>query len=238
MVPLARALTRHGLRPWVLDPAGFGYSDKPPYALAIREQADIVAEWLKVQGLTPARLLGNSAGSQVAAAVAARHDGDVSRLVLLSPTLRPALRRGLSWMRAVPASTGRRHQRSGRTRVQLLEAVHDRLGDEPSLRALNVVSYAFAGVPRAVSTARYAVGEEMERGLPSVRAPTLLVRADRDPLSSTPWVRHLAELLVDGRSARLPGLNHTAFYLAAEAVADIVGPFLADGATTAPSAGG
>ncbi|WP_300011679.1 alpha/beta fold hydrolase [Pseudonocardia sp.] len=237
MVPLARALTRHGLRPWILDPAGFGYSDKPPHALAIREQADIVAEWLQVEGLTPARLLGNSAGSQVAAAVAGRHDV-VSRLVLLSPTLRPAVRSALSWMRAVPARTGRCHRPGGGIRVRLLEAVHDRLGDEPSLRALNVISYAFAGLPRAVSTARYAVEEKLERDLPGVRAPTLLVRADRDPLSSASWVRHLTDRLADGRSVRLPDVNHTAFYLAAETVANVVGPFLTDGSRTTPSADG
>lgn len=238
LVPLARALIRHGLRPWILDPAGFGYSDKPRRALAIREQADIVAEWLYAEGLTPARLLGNSAGSQVAAAVAGRHDGIATRLVLLSPTLRPALRRTLSWMRAVPGPAGRRHQPGGRTRVRLLEAAHTRLGDEPSLGVLNVVSYAFAGVPRAVGTVRYVVREETGRDLPGVRASTLVVRAERDPLSSLPWVLHLVELLDDGRLVRLSGLTHTAFYLAAETVADIVGPFLVDGSTTLPSADG
>lgn len=238
MVPLARALTRHGLRPWVLDPAGFGYSDKPRRALAIREQADIVAGWLHAEGLAPARLLGNSAGSQVAAAVAGCHDDIVTRLVLLSPTLRPALRRVLSWMRAVPVPAGRRYEPSGSMRVRLLEAVHSRLGDEPSLRVLNVVSYAFCGVPRALGTARYAVQEEMEGDLPRVAAPTLLVRGDRDPLSSLPWVEHLVGLLADGQLARLPGLSHTAFYLAAETVADVVGPFLADASTTAVPADG
>lgn len=63
MVPLARALTRHGLRPWVLDPAGFGYSDKPPRALAIREQADIVAQWLRAEDLAPAYWATRSARS-------------------------------------------------------------------------------------------------------------------------------------------------------------------------------
>jgi 2-hydroxy-6-oxonona-2,4-dienedioate hydrolase len=223
---LARELTRYGLRPWLPDPAGFGYSDKPPRALAIREQADIVAEWLHDEGLTPARLLGNSVGSQLAVAVAAGHGDIASRLVLLAPTLRPALRRAFGWLRALPQPQGSRDRPTGRTRIRLLADAHDRMGDDPSLRLLNVASYAFASVPRAVSTARFAVSEEMERGLPRVAAPTLLVRADRDPMSSLPWARQLVGLLPDGRLARLPGHGHTAFYFAPDAVAGVVGPFL------------
>ncbi|MBO0775479.1 MAG: alpha/beta fold hydrolase, partial [Actinobacteria bacterium] len=83
MVPLARALAARGMRVWILDPPGFGYSDKPPRSLSIREQAALAAEWLAAIGCRPARLLGNSFGCQVAAAVAARHPGAVGRLVLL-----------------------------------------------------------------------------------------------------------------------------------------------------------
>ncbi|MDN5747052.1 MAG: alpha/beta hydrolase [Pseudonocardia sp.] len=227
MVPLARALTRHGLRPWMLDPAGFGYSDKPPRALAISEQADVVAEWLRAEGLVPAPLLGNSVGSQLAAAVAARHAGIASRLVVLSPTLRPALRRPLAWVRLLPRPTGPRDRPGGRRRVRMLAGVHDRLGDEPSLRVLNAVSYTFCSVPRALSTARFAVQEEMERRLGRISAPTLVVRTGRDPFSSSRWARQLVELLPDGRMVRLDGRSHTAFYLAADEVAEVVGPFLA-----------
>src|SRR5256885_2823565 len=33
MLPLARALARHGVRSWIVDLPGFGYSDKPRRAL-------------------------------------------------------------------------------------------------------------------------------------------------------------------------------------------------------------
>lgn len=124
--------------------------------------------------------------------MAARQVDTVSRLVVLAPTLRPALRRPLRW-----------------------------------LRMLNLISYTFCSVPRALSTGRFAVLEEMEGMLGQIPAPTLVVRAGRDPLSSTRWVRRLVELLSDGRSARLDRRSHTAFYLAPDAVAEVVGPFLA-----------
>lgn len=60
------------------------------------EQAAFVAEWLRAEGLAPARLLGNSFGSQVAASAAARHRDTVARLVLLVPTIAPGIRRRLA----------------------------------------------------------------------------------------------------------------------------------------------
>ncbi|MBV9447840.1 MAG: alpha/beta fold hydrolase [Streptosporangiaceae bacterium] len=105
MVPLARALTARGMRVWIVDPPGFGYSDKPRRSLPVGEQAAVIAEWLTAIGGRPAMVLGNSFGSQVAAAVAAGHPGAVARLVLLSPTVAPEARQRLSWL---AVSTGPR----------------------------------------------------------------------------------------------------------------------------------
>jgi pimeloyl-ACP methyl ester carboxylesterase len=94
------------MRVWILDLPGFGYSDKPRRAVCIDEQASLVAEWLAAAGCRPARVLGNSFGSQIAAALAARHPGVVGRVVLLSPTLAPAVRRRVSWMGVLPGLAG------------------------------------------------------------------------------------------------------------------------------------
>ncbi|MQA87091.1 MAG: alpha/beta fold hydrolase [Streptosporangiales bacterium] len=227
MLPLARAMIRRGWRTWALDPPGFGYSDKPPRALAMAEQADILAGWLRATELAPARLLGNSFGSQVAAAMAAAHPDAVRRLALLSPTIGPEVRRRLSWMRFLPAPAARRTRVIGRYRVRALDRMHDWLGDAPPLRVLNVAEYASASLPRAVGTVRCAVVEELEAVLPRVAAPMLVIRGDRDRLSSVDWAQHLVALLPDGRLARLPGLGHSAFYRSPEVVAEAAAPFLA-----------
>lgn len=227
MVPLARTLVARGFRVWVLDPPGFGYSDKPTRALAMTEQADIVAEWLRVAGLAPACVLGNSFGSQVAAAVAGTRPDTVARVVLVAPTVDPRVRRRTSWMRALPNPVGTRDRAVGRHRAQLLSRAHDLLGDRPSLRVLNVAEYAVASLPRAVSTVRCAVLEDMERVLPDVSVPTLLLRADQDLLSSLEWARELAAAAPEGRLVRLPGLGHAAFYRFPGAVADAAEAFLA-----------
>ena len=226
MVPLARALASRGVHSWILDPPGFGYSDKPHRVLSLPEQAALVAEWLAVIGCRPARLLGNSFGSQLAATVAADHRGAVERLVLLSPTVSPQLRKRLSWLAARPAQTGSAFRPSGRWRAHLLRRVHGVLGSEPPLRVLNLAEYGCASLPRAAGTLRDAVTEPIEQVLPRASGPALVIRADRDRLSSFEWAAQLARTAQNGKLARLPGLGHDAFYRAPGAVTAVATPFL------------
>jgi len=227
MVPLARALASRGVRVWILDLPGFGYSDKPRRALSVPEQAALAADWATAIGCRPAPVLGNSFGSQVAAALAADHPAAVSRLVLLSPTVSPRIRQRLSWLRALPAPAGRSpRQVRGRWRGRLLGRLHAVAGDDPPLRVLNIAEYSCASLVRAAGTLHGAVVEPIERTLPHVGAPTLVIRGDQDELSSLEWAGGLAGLLPDGRLARLPGLGHDVFYRAPEAVAVVAAPFL------------
>lgn len=131
MVPLARALAARGMRAWLLDRPGFGYSDKPRRVLAVPEQAALIAEWLAVIGCRLARALGNSFGCQVAAAVAAGHRGAVRRLVLINPTVAPEVRQRLSWLRVLPGPAGSCGP-SGRGRARLLARGRGALGDDPA----------------------------------------------------------------------------------------------------------
>jgi pimeloyl-ACP methyl ester carboxylesterase len=146
MIPLARALAGYGMHPLIPGPPGFGYSDKPRRALSVPEQAALIAQWLAATGCQPARLFGNSVGTQVAAAVAAGHQGTVARLVLLSPAVAPAVRRLMSWLRVLPARAGDSGRRPGRWRVRLLGRLHAALGEDPPLRLLNIAEYGCAGI--------------------------------------------------------------------------------------------
>jgi pimeloyl-ACP methyl ester carboxylesterase len=230
MVPLARALAARGPRVRILDPPGFGYSDKPRRALPVRDLAALTAEWLAADGGRPSRVVGNSFGTQVAAAVAAGHPGAVGRLVLVSPTVSPRIRQRLSWLRALPAPARTRPAPSGRGRAALLARLHSAMGGQPPLRLLNVAEYGCASLLRAAGTLRCAVTEPIEHELPRVGVPVLVIRGDEDHLSSLDWAGRLAGLAPAGELARLPGLGHDAFYRAPDAVAAVAAPFLAAGA--------
>lgn len=226
MVPLARALVPRGIRVWIPDPPGFGYSDKPRRGLPISEQASLVAEWLAATGCQPVRVLGNSFGCQVAAALAAGHPGLVERLVLLSPTVAPAVRQRLSWLRVLPAPAGNCLRPAGRRRARLLRRLHSALGEEPPLRILNLADYSCASLLRAAGTLRSAVLEPIEQPLAHAGVPVLVIRGERDRLSSSGWAGRLARLVPDGELALLPGLGHDAFYRDPGAVAAVAAPFL------------
>ncbi len=227
MVPLARELMRRNVRVRILDPPGFGYSDKPRRALRTCDQASIIAEWLTASAGGVARIVGNSFGCQVAATVAACRPEVAERLVLLSPTLDPQLRRWLKWLEKLQRAPGHGMTPTGQWRVRLLGRLHGSLGDEPSLRALNVAEYPCGGIPRALGTLRYAVVDSIEDVLPAVRVPTLLVRADQDRLSTLGWAERLAAMTPDGHLRRLARSGHGAFVQEPAAVAAIISAFLA-----------
>ncbi len=231
MVPLARALTAKGIQVRILDPPGFGYSDKPRRSLSVGEQAALVAEWLAASYGAPVQLLGNSFGTQVVAAVAAGHPHAVARLILLSPTMSPDARRRLRWLATLPApETPFSPRRESRWRVRLLGRVHRALGDQPSLRVLNVAEYCCASLPRAIGTLRMAARDPIDRALPRIGAPVLVIRAEHDRLSSPGWAGRLAALAPDGQVAHLPGAGHDVFHRAPDTVAAVAAPFLVSGA--------
>lgn len=97
------------------------------------------------------------------------------------------------------------------------------------MRVLNVAEYGCASLPRAVGTLRCAVLEPIEQTLPRIGIPALVIRADRDQLSTLGWAGRLAGLAPEGRLARLPALGHDAFYASPAAVAAVAAPFLAAG---------
>lgn len=246
MLRLSRELARLGMTTSVLDLAGFGYSDKPRHALTVGEQARLVAGWLAATGRSPAYLVGNSYGCQVAAATAASTTATteaadppaVRRLALVSPTASPRVRRALGWLARMPAPRAWppavRASSSASRRARSLAAVHRLLGDDPPLRALNAVEYAVASLPRAAGTIRAAVRHDIEADLARVGVPTLVLRGDRERLSEPGWGERLAAAAPDARLQRISGAGHDMFWAAADVVARRLAAFGAAQSTETP----
>ncbi len=135
MVRLAVELGRCGVSCMIVDPVGFGYSDRPAAALGVRRRAALLAGWLEASQQAPAWLVGNSFGCQLAAAVAAARPDLVSRVALASPTTSPRLRHALRWLAAGPAERPAERLTAGagkrRWRARALSRAHDALGVDP-----------------------------------------------------------------------------------------------------------
>jgi pimeloyl-ACP methyl ester carboxylesterase len=189
----------------VPDYPGHGRSDDPPEVLDAVGLAAFLARWLEAVGLPRVHLLGNSFGCQVIAELASRRPGLVDRLVLQGPTVDPAahgLRQLGRWF--VNA------RREGATQPQE-----------------TFKQWAQAGPRVFWRTLRSMDAHRIERTLPHVEAPTLVVRGSRDPIVTQAWAEEAARLLPNGRLAVIEDETHTIVLSAPEKLAAVVQPFLA-----------
>ena len=204
MIPLAERLAAS--RPiFVPDLPGFGRSEKPPRPFDIHQQAECLAALLAVLGLERVDLFGHSLGCQVVADLAFHHPERVARLVLAAPTVDDA-------GRSVPR--------------ELLRLLSDVPREPLSLIPVVARDYLRAGLWRSLRTLRYALADRIEEKLPALRAPTLVLRGERDPVVSERWTERCRRLLPAGRLAVLPGAAHALQWSAPREVADLLIPFL------------
>jgi len=214
LVPLAELLAPRA-RVYVPDLPGYGRSDRPAGGdLAVPELADALLAWIDRMGLDRPHLLGNSFGCQVIADLAARYPERVGRLVLQGPTFDPsarsAWRQVLRWLAVAPL------ERSSEGPV-LLRDLWD------------------LGPCRAVDMIRKGLDDRIEVKLPSVTAPTLVVRGTRDAIVPQRWAEEATRLLPNGRLVVLSRAAHTINYSQPVRLLGAVWPFLTGSPIAAPA---
>jgi pimeloyl-ACP methyl ester carboxylesterase len=190
MVPTAEVLSVD-FPVYAPDLPGFGRSGEPSSLLDVNGLADALAAWMKVVGLDNAIMVANSFGCQVAVGLADRHPELVNRLVLTGPIVEPARRNPLT----VCART-----------------VLDYLREPVSLLLVELPNILSVGPRRALFTFRVMVAEPIERRLPTVPMPSLVVRGANDMIVSQSWVEQVAALLPAGQPAVISGATHAVNY--------------------------
>ena len=203
LMPTARAL--QGRAVYVPDLPGFGLSDKPDEVLDVGRHADVLGGWLESLDLAPVAVLGNSFGCQVAVELACRRADLVGALVLVGPTTDPAA--ATMW---------------GQIRRFAVNLLFEDCRQAPILLA----DVRDAGLRRVVATLRHAVRDEIEKKLPSIRAPTLLARGARDRIVPLHWLARAAALTPDARTLVVERAAHNAVTTAGPQLAAAVDRFL------------
>jgi pimeloyl-ACP methyl ester carboxylesterase len=204
MVPVARRLAPHR-DVYAPDLPGFGLSEKPARALTIPELADALLGWMDVVGLERAIMLGNSMGCQIIAEAGTRRPERLAAAVLVGPTMDHRARTvlGHAW--------------------RLLLA----LRHEPLASIVTQGSdYLRAGPLRTLATLRHALRDPIERKLPRLAVPVLLVRGGSDPIAPQPWVEELAALIPESELLAIPDGPHALNYDRPGALAAAVLDFL------------
>lgn len=190
MVPTAQRLAPF-MRVLAPDLPGFGRSVKPSATLDVRGLADALREWMDVCGLSRVVLVGNSLGCQVIVDLLSRRPDGVVGAVLAGPTTDPG------------APTMLR---------QILRAVRDVPRENVFLMPLWAIDFFRAGIPRAWRSLHHALEHRIERELPALSLPVLVVRGERDPMVSRPWTEYVTSLLQRGRLHVIRGGSHAVNY--------------------------
>ena len=204
--PLARQLARTH-RVLVPDLPGWGISEAPRRALTLDAAADVLGAMLSAEEHTPA-LVANSLGCQIVLRLAERRPALVGRIVLIGPTIDPRYR---SWTRHA-------------ARLLL-----DTTREPVSLWPLVLVDYARMGLRRVLATARAALADRPESRLPLVDHPLLVVRGERDAMTTLEWARRCARLAPHGTFMEIPMAAHAAHFSHPTSVARLVESFLTEG---------
>lgn len=190
-----------------LDMPGFGKSQDPPWRLDLLRLADHIRGW--VEERLPGRfdLVGQSLGCEITVVVAATMPERVRRLVLAAPC-------GLPTVHSVTEQIFR----------AALDAPHEKL----SLFRAVLPDYWRCGVMRTLR-ALHAQNEcPAERCLAHIHQPTLLLRGEKDIVSTAKRLKAVAREMPDARCATIPGA-HGAHFTHPEEFAEVVGGFLGDG---------
>jgi 2-hydroxy-6-oxonona-2,4-dienedioate hydrolase len=208
LMPTAKRLARF-VAVYVPDLPGHGKSDTPSEPLDIPTFADALIGWMNALWIERASLLGNSMGCQIAVDAALRYPTRVHRLVLVGPTVDPAVRSARDIFKRL-----------------LLTAVYER----PSLHVLVARDYRRMG-KRLLRELRFMLWDPVEVKLPDIVVPTLLVRGAKDRVASQQWLDEVARLVRADRVVVIPRRGHALSYSAARELVSAIVPFLEDSPT-------
>ncbi|HET8539545.1 MAG TPA: alpha/beta fold hydrolase [Anaeromyxobacter sp.] len=203
LVPVARALHAAGMR--CLAPVMAGHDG------AVKELAGVPwAEWVgkarrdlaRLDGARRTFVVGCSMGALVACALAHDQPARVDGLVLLAPALR------LQPQGLLGALLGRAPPLAG-------VVVPKRVGSDVSDPVMRKRNPGMDGIPFGAVTQLEAFGRHVDRQLPGVAAPALVIQGARDHTVSVAGARRLArrigsgpaELLLLPRSWHLVGID-------------------------------
>lgn len=203
MLPTARRLARN-YAVYAPDLPGYGESQKPRRTLSVAELAEVLRDWMDLQGIGPALLLGNSMGCQTIAEFAVQNPGRVRRAVLVGPTMDPSA--------------------LGLPRL-FFRAVMNMLFEPAHFYLVLAHDYFAAGVRETFQALEGAERDPVEANLRQIDCPTLVVRGEHDWLVTQPWVEQVTQLLPQGQLVVVPHAAHVVNYDAANRLVPLVRTF-------------
>lgn len=208
--PFARTVVPRA-RVVAVDLPGFGRSQGIDRTLDLRGLSLALADWLRATARGGSVLVGNSNGCQVVVDLVEHAPELIGPVVLTAPTF---------------------DRRARGQVVQTLRLLRDVPRERPSLVLVQARDYLACGPRRFYRTFRYLLHDPIEEKVARLRAPTLVVRGEHDPVVPRGWAEELAARAPLGRYLEVPDAPHGLNYSAPEGLVRAIGPLL-----PAPSGG-
>lgn len=197
---LSRALGAHGTV-YAIDLPGFGAAPRPVTAVSIDDLADILLAFTRDYALVNPVMIGHSMGTQVVIEAMLQQPELSDRLVLIAPVIDPraptAVRQGLRLLR-------------------------DFITEPLSANWIVATDYLrcgpwwYARVLPAMLT--FPIEERSAR----LQSETLVIRGNRDPVSTADLARRLAATIPRSQLVEIPGASHVVQHAASTSVAAAV----------------
>jgi pimeloyl-ACP methyl ester carboxylesterase len=170
----------------LLDLPGYAGSGQPTRYLDVRGYGEAVAHWLEAAAVDRAVVVGHSSGTQVAAWTPLLCAPRVAAVGLASPTVDPMAR-------SVPRL--------------LLRWRLDARAPAPGLETSHLPEWKRAGARGIAHLVKVHLADRLDDQVARLQVPTLVIRAERDGLTTPEWVRDLARLAPYGEAVTVPGAH-------------------------------
>lgn len=232
--PLVPYLSKH-FRLVLIDLRGHGASSKPECCYTRLDFAYDVKLLLDALGIERADIVGHSLGSMIAQTFAEYWPPRTRRVVLISSTGGPP-----------PGSRPRKPEFDYAAAIRRL---HEPIDPDSAFmkewwaspkpvdpQFLRRQRRNAAGIPLQVWLAvldQGLVDSDLQRTLPRLRAPTLLIWGSADPIMEPPVRQTLRRALPHAKVVIFPGLGHNPFWEDPRACATVINQFLAPGTQVA-----
>ncbi len=190
MIPLAECIAlEHPVH--ALDLPGFGRSESPSQVLTIPQIADWIIAWMSAMDIHCCHLVANSLGCEISAQIAVNAPERVATLTLIGPTIDP---------------------QAHALGIQISRLVRDALHEPIRLWMNWIFDFFRAGFRRAIGTTREMLRNYIERQLPRITAPTLVLRGETDPTVPQSAALFMTQLLTHGGLFVIAGAPHCVHY--------------------------
>ncbi len=186
---------------YVPDLPGTGRSTLRRGLLTLEQLAEGLAWWLDEHAVSGAVLVANSMGCQVLTHLAVKRPDLVRALVLVSPTMDPAVR----WSVQV-----------------MIRGLLDIPRESARLWPVWLRDVMLSSPISGLRMLRRSIRDPQIERVLRVQAPVLVVGGERDPIAPPAWIHELADAFPNGRAMVMPGIPHAINFTNARELARVI----------------